>query len=131
MRFSAKTLKNVDSLNSWQYAENWIVRQNGNTGEASTLYYQLVDLDRDGIRYIPSNTATMTVVFESLDDTMVVTKTAVIAFADDRSIWKIQLSAADLPSSGNVIFTLTDGGNSYSFNITNGISVDLVNAGAC
>lgn len=131
MRLSAKTLKNVDNLNSWAYSENWVVRQNGNVGEADTLYFQIVDLDRAGIRYIPSNTATMSVFFQSLDDTMDITKTATVAFSDDRSIWKIILSATDLPNSGNVIFSLTDGGNTYSFNITNGLSVELVNAGAC
>lgn len=132
MRLSAKTLKNVDNLNSWAYSENWVVRQNGLTGEADTLYFQITDLDRDGIRYMPSNSASMSVFFQSLDDAGDITKTAVMAFpSDDRSIWKIILSATDLPNSGNVIFSLTDGGNTYSFNITNGLSVELVNAGAC
>lgn len=131
MRLSAKTLKNVDSLNSWQYAENWIVRQFGMSGEAATLYFQLVNLDRDNIRYMPSALATASVTFSNLNDELVIVKTAQIAFADDRSIWKIDLTDADLPASGNVIFSLTDSGKTYRFNITNGLSVELVNAGGC
>lgn len=131
MRLSAKTLKNVDSLNSWQYAENWIVRQFGMSGETATLYFQLVNLDRDNIRYMPSALATASVTFSNLNDELVIVKTAQIAFADDRSIWKIDLTDADLPASGNVIFSLTDNGKTYRFNITNGLSVELVNAGGC
>lgn len=131
MRLSAKTLKNVDSLNSWQYSENWIVRQFGMSGEATTLYFQLIDLERDNIRHIPSNLATASVTFSNLNDELVIIKTAQMAFADDRSIWKIDLTDADLPASGNVIFSLTDNGKTYRFNITNGLSVELVNAGGC
>lgn len=131
MRLSAKTLKNVDSLNSWQYSENWIIRQDGMNGEATTLYFQLVDLDRAGIRYIPSDSPSVTVTFLNIDDDLAIVRSADPVFLQDGSIWKVELTSADLPASGNVIFSLFDNGKTHKFSIMNGLSVELVNAGGC
>lgn len=131
MVLSAKILKNVDSLNAWQHTTHWSVGRDGNLGEPATLYFQIVDMDRDGIRHIPSALATMTVTFPSLDDDLVMTKTASLAFADDRSIWKIELLATDLPSGGIVRFSLTDGGITRRWSVQNALRVNKVNSGGC
>jgi hypothetical protein len=128
---SAKILKNVDSLNAWQYADHWSVGRDGNLGEPATLYFQIVDTDRDSIRYMPSALATMTVTFPSLDDDLILTKTATLAFADDRSIWKVDLLASELPNGGIVRFSITDGGITRRWSVQNALRINKVNAGGC
>jgi len=131
MRLSAKALKNVDSINAWSYTENWTVRSDGDSGETVSLYFQLVDLDRDSIRYIPSALATMSVTFPALDDLALITIAATVAFSDDRSIMKVDIASTQLPYSGAVRFALTDGGVTKSFVVYGFISVEKLNAGSC
>lgn len=131
MTLSSKILKNVDSLNAWQTSENWSLGRDGDLGEPATLYFQIVDLDRNGIRHIPSNAATMQVTFPSLNDDLTLTKTAEIAFVDDRSIWKVDILATDLPSGGVVRFALTDGGVTRRWSVTGALKVNKVNSGGC
>ena len=131
MQLSSKLIKNVDSINSWQYTETWTVRRDGSVGEPATLHLQLIDLDRDGIRYIPALGAEMQVTIPSLDDAGVITKTATVAFADDRSIWKFDLLSTDLVEASNIRVTLTENGVTRRFGLTNVIRVDKINAGAC
>lgn len=66
MRLSARAVINYNSVNSFSYAEEWSVRE----GDQNTLYFQLIDLDQDGLRYMAgigaSNTpAILTVTFPS------------------------------------------------------------------
>lgn len=131
MQLSAKLIKNLDSINSWQHADNWNISRDGALGEPATLAFQIVDLDRDGIRYIPSNAATMELTFPALDDDAVITKTATVAYSDDRSIWTVSLLATDLPQAGVVRFALTDGGVTRRWSVTGALRVQKVNAGGC
>lgn len=131
MVLSSKILKNVDGLNSWQHADSWTLGRDGEQGEPATLYFQLVDQDRESIRYIPSNTATLQVTFPSLNDDLILTKTAQIAFVDDRSIWKVDILATDLPNGGVVRFALTDGGVTRRWSVTGALKINKVNAGGC
>ena len=77
MRLSAKILKNVNHVNSWQYASQCFMQE----GQANTLYLQLVDLDlstpiapekspanpEHPIRYIsPATTITANAFFDAL-----------------------------------------------------------------
>ena len=113
MRLSAKTLKNVENLNTYAYSNQWIVRQDGNTGEQQSVYLQLVDLDKDSIRYIPSASSVITVTFPDLEEEMTVQKTASFPFADDRSILKIDLTVADVINSGNIKISITEIGRAH------------------
>jgi hypothetical protein len=49
MRISAKAIINYTDTNHFAYADQWIVR----AGDSNTLYFQLVDLDQAGLRYMP------------------------------------------------------------------------------
>jgi hypothetical protein len=131
MRLSANALKNVDSLNAWNVAENWVIRSDGDAGETTSLYFRLVDLDRDGIRYIPDALATMSVTFPALDDLAVITLNATFPFADDRSIMKVDIASTQVPYSGAVKFALTENGTTKSFVVYGFISVEKLNAGMC
>lgn len=63
-------------------------------GESVNINFQFFDVD-SGVRFIPATTATCTVSFKKNDGTLLV-KTAAMQFnPDDRSIWTVQLSAAD------------------------------------
>lgn len=131
MRLSAKSLKNVENLNTFQYTNQWIVRQDGNSGEEQSLYFQLVDLDKDNIRYVPEAGAVVVVTFPDLDQSVQAVKTAVNPFAEDRSIFRIDLTVLDIIASGNVKFQITEGSKVKKFSVTNMVTVELLNAGGC
>lgn len=126
MRLSAKPIKNYDSINSWQHTDNWTVR----ALDSNTLYFQLVDLDRDGLRYIPTGSpATVSVVFPSIDDTLVLNITATQVSALDGSIFSLVLGAAEIPGSGAIQFKLVEGVISKFWSVQNMISVEYQNNG--
>lgn len=131
MQLSSKLIKNLESVNSWQYADNLTISKSGNQGEATTLNFQIIDLDRDGIRYIPSNVATLQVTFPSLNDAAEISVAAVVPYADDRSIWQVNLLSTQIPQTSNIYFALTDGGVTRRFSITNALRIRDVNQGAC
>lgn len=131
MKLSVKTLTNVDGLNAFKYTENWTVHSDGATGENISLYFQIVDKDRENIRYIPSVSATMQVVFPALDDTKVISVAATFPFADDRSIMKVDLLSTQVPSSGAVRFVLTESSIVKSFRVDGAMSVEKLNSEIC
>lgn len=131
MLLSAKPLKNVMNINSWQYCNAWMV----SSGQPFDLYFQLVDLEKDtaispkggftdtNIRYIPQGTTSAQVVFDALDDDEVITVNASQPFADDKSIWKISLLSTQVPNSGNVKVIVTEAGVVKSFIMKQAVSV--------
>ena len=131
MRLSANPLKNVDGLNAFVVGESWVVRSNEGSGETVSLYFQIVDLDREGIRYIPGASATMQVTFPALDDEAVIIKDAAFPFVDDRSIMRIDMASNELPSSGAVKFALTEGGNTKIFTVYGMMQIEKADAGSC
>lgn len=131
MRLSSKVLKNVDGLNAWAYTDQWIVRSTEGVGESVSLYFQLIDQDREDIRYMPSLSATAQVTFPHLDDAQVIAVTASFPFADDRSIMKIDLAADQVPASGAVKFSLTDGGVTKTWSVSNAMRVEKTNSECC
>lgn len=48
MRLSAQAIINYANVNQFSYANQWIVQAGGQ----NTLYFQLVDLDQAGLRYV-------------------------------------------------------------------------------
>lgn len=128
MRLSAQTIKNFQGINSFQKSSEWTIRLD----EPNTLYFQLVDLDQDGLRYIPTgSTPSVQVVFPAVNPTNVVTKVATQVSALDGSLWKVDLLDTESPSSGNVQFVLTEGGVSRRFVVLQGLVVEMFNQGGC
>jgi len=128
MRLSVKPLKNFQNVNSFDFATEWNVRLD----EPNTLYFQLVDLDQDGLRYIPTGAMpSMQVIFPAVISTNTITKSATQVSALDGSLWSVSLLETEKPSSGNVQFTLTEGGVTRRFVLLQGLVVELFNQGGC
>jgi hypothetical protein len=137
---SARLLKNVANVNQWQYTAQWNLAE----GQPSEVYFQLVDLEKDPttqvskafpdnpLRYISSATSlSAQVSFDSLDNSEIIIVSAIQPFANDRSIFKLNLTAAQIPSSGNVKFTIIEDSVSRSFIVKNAVIVQMLNVGGC
>lgn len=165
MRLSARAIVNYANINSFSYANQWIV----NAGDPLILYFQIVDLDQGpyavigtpynilgqnsqlsgnvGLRYIPGGSCPMqpgtccstpngpvavSVTFQSLDSTKVLTANAQLANSADGSIWYISLAASQQPSGGNVLFSVTECGVTRTFSVLNLLNVVFPgNEGCC
>ncbi len=135
MRLSAKLLVNWANVNQFDYTtiNQWQIR----AGDPNTLYFQLVDLDQDGLRYIPgvgmqNQPAGVVVTMPSIDNTKVLQFQAIQADANDASIWKVVIASTQIPNTGNVIFNVMEGSASRSFSVMAGLSVELPGAsGSC
>lgn len=126
MRISTKAITTYNSVNSFNYGNQWAIR----AGEPNTLYFQLIDIDQVGLRYIPSLGAVISVTFPSIDDSKIITVTATAADAADRSLLKIDLTELQSPYSGNVSFSITEGSITRKFQVLNLISVEYPNSGS-
>lgn len=156
MRLSARPLVNFANVNSFSYANQWIVR----AGEPVSLWFQLVDLDQGpsnvigqpfslgtfaipstlsgntGLRYVAgvgsaNQPFQVAVTFPSIDNTKILT---VIAVPDpnDASIFKVSLGANQIVQSGNVQFAVTEGTATRRFNSVNAIAVEYpLDSGSC
>lgn len=126
MKISARVVKSYANINNFGFGNQWEIR----AGEPNTLYFQLVDSDlaaKDGchFRYIPTGTVnSVDVVFPSIDDDAGLVVAATAVSASDGSLWKVDLTALQVPSSGNVVLKLTQDGVVRSFGIINGITVE-------
>lgn len=119
MRFAIHPVK-LESLNSFKEANFIEINQ----GETIDFYFQLIDKDKDGLRYIPAAGATVyveiprfpdnfgTITNDRLTVDYSVRRNAVEAFpSDDRSLWKLVLIADDTQNmmSSDIRVTLTEG----------------------
>jgi len=140
MRLSAKILKNVSGVNHFEYGSTAYISENN----VNEIYFQLVDLDKTldpkndysalpnyPLRYMPATGATLSVIFDSLFDDAQFEKAATQPFAQDSSIWKVELAADELPKSGNFIFALTEGSSTKRAVVKGAISVSLEEVGSC
>jgi hypothetical protein len=129
MKLSAKLLKNVANVNCFQYTPQWDISE----GAAQRLYFQIVDKLKDDLRYLSQATVIneVTVTFLSIDDDSEIVKTATQAWADDKSIWYIDLAANEVPNSGAVKFSITEDGVQSQFKVDQAIVVDLLESGGC
>ena len=128
MKLSAKFLKNVENVNSFQYVSQWDISE----GSAQTLHFQIIDKQKEDIRYMPQDAPiTVKVFFLSIDDDQIIEKTAVQSFVDDKSIWKIELLASEVPNSGAVKFSIDENGVEVKFKVEQAIVVDLLDNGGC
>lgn len=140
MRLSAKMLKNVSSVNHFEYSATAFLSE----GSANEVYFQLVDLDKvyypgvdtsalpnTPLRYMPASGATVSVIFDSLFDDAEITLAATQPFAQDSSIWKVALAVDEIPASGNFIFSLTEGTSVKRSVVKNALNVSLNEVGSC
>lgn len=135
MRISAKPVINYCNVNSFTTGNQWTIR----SGEQNTLIFQLVDLDKSDLRYIPgvgvdNQPVQVSVTFPSIDDGVSITVPAIQVSSDDASLWQVSLSPGQIPASGNVLFSIMEGGKIKRFNVINMIMVELVgngNDGSC
>lgn len=133
MRLNAKILKNVASVNHWEYAETAHVQE----GQINEIYIQLIDLDKKlaqncPLRYLSQATVlSVEATFPSIDDAQVITIVGTQPFSDDKSIWKFTLSSSQLPNSGAVQIKIDEDGAEKRFNILGAIEVGLINDGGC
>lgn len=129
MRLSAKIIKNYCGNNMFAYANEWTIRAN----EPNVLYFQIVDLDQDGLRYMSqASPLQVNVMFPSIDSANVINAPAIQAHADDKSIWKVTLGASQIPASGNVVFQISENGVIRKFSVLNAIQVEFPGSdGSC
>lgn len=128
MRLSAKPLKNYANINNFDVTTEWNVRDQ----DVSTLYFQLVDLDKDSLRYMPTdNIYSIEVTFPALNPVNNVVKVAAQVSALDRSIWKVEILDTDKLSSGNVQFAVTEGSIVKKFSVLQMLNVEKLNNGGC
>jgi hypothetical protein len=155
MRLTSQAVINFSNINDFQMASQWTIR----ASDPNTLYYQLFDLDNvDTIPYsAPWNGGffginqttpqrfiagvgtsnqpfTMTVTFPSLNVGNTLTFNAT-PNANDASVWSFSIpgysNVGYAPSSGNVIFTLTQGINTWTWTVINMLAVEMTNCGSC
>lgn len=155
MRLTSTSIIKFSNINDFHTASQWMIR----ASDPSTQYFQLFDLDNTSTspynalnsgffnaaiqsspqRYIAgvgssNQPATMTVTFPSLDPTLTLTYSAT-QDPNDGSVWHFDLpgyaSAGVAPSSGNVIFSLTQGSKTMTWVVQNMIAVEMTNQGSC
>ena len=114
MKLGLRMLDTLSGLNNLMYQNQTVIEP----GDTATVYFQIVDMDRaQGLnywqRYIPTTGATMSVKMTSLDAAKNITKIPTNPFADDRSIFSFQLSAAETRYAAgvNLSVTLVEGAN--------------------
>lgn len=114
MQLTLRLLDDVQTVNSWEAVTEISVI----AGDPQEIYVQLLDARKkacpsDGpMRYMPAAGAELEVVLDSIDADKKVTKAASQPFANDASIWRIQLTAiesAKLAGTVNLVFSLTEG----------------------
>ena len=133
MRLSALPILNFANINQFAFQNQWHIR----ASENNTLYFQLVDLDQDSLRYMAglgtqNQPCGVIVTFPSIDDSKAIMANAVQVNAADSSVWQVSMSASQTPTSGNVIVTVIEGSSSRSFKLMNALQVEYpVNSGSC
>lgn len=128
MRLYAKTIKNFANINQFDYATEWTIRKD----EPNTLFFQLTDLDQDGLRYMPTDVSfSVQVTFPALNSTNIIVKNATQVNPLDRSIWSVSLASNETPYSGNVQIALTEAGVTRRFFLMDGIVVEGIDSGGC
>jgi hypothetical protein len=134
MRLSANIIVNYANVNQFAFAEEqWKIR----AGDPNKLYFQVIDLDQASLRYMVGIGAEnqpyqIVVTCPSIDNSKVLQFIAQQADPADSSVWFIQLAPTQIPSSGNVMFTVSEGFSTRNFRLVNAMHVELPGAdGSC
>lgn len=142
MRLGLRWLRDVSSVNSWNYASQPEFYQ----GDTETLYLQLVDEDAVGSqvgglnpafglgpaapvqsvprRYMPAAGASLIMTLDSIDSAKRIDRVLSQPFPGDTSIWRLDISAAD-PVNGTVdlILVLNESGTMHRARVNGGLRV--------
>jgi len=132
MFLTAKILKSVQNVNSFEVTTEWKMRQ----GNPTTIYFQLADGEQlnskeEPLRYMPEAGATVSATFSSIVATNTVGKIATQPFPLDTSIWAININATDKIAQGNFTFTLTEGAVVRTASVASAIVVESTNPSFC
>ena len=130
MRLSVKLLKNVDSINSFEFTDVLYARED----QTNTLSVMLCDQDRAGLRYVsPELPADLSLVavFPSINSEKIYTIDCTLLNPDDKSIWQIVLPADKVPASGAIKFIYTENLKVSKFVVPSAISVEMLSIGNC
>lgn len=129
MLLSARMLKDVAGVNSYEHD----TQVSWTEGDTTLLYFQLIDASLDpsnqgfqppGRRFVPAAGATLQVVLENIDDAKKVTRLATQPFANDGSIWALQVMASDkIRGTPQLRLTLTQSGVVTSGLVKNAIKI--------
>lgn len=126
MLLSARMLENVASVNDFNYVDQVRFTQ----GDALFVYFQLVDLNKDvnnqpsGKRFMPASGATLSVEVNTINDATTLTKIATQPYANDTSIWRIQILAGDnIAGTFTMKLALTQSGVVTRGVVNNSISI--------
>jgi hypothetical protein len=119
-QITIRLLDDVQSVNSMELATEVSTA----AGDPLVVNLQLInhtrlscDENSPVVRYIPAVGSTLTVVCENIDNSKRVTKIASQPFAQDGSIWRIDLTSQDtLKMRGTITlaYTLTEGSRTIS-----------------
>jgi hypothetical protein len=162
VRLSANLIVNFANINQFAFTNQWQIRaaepntlyfqivdldQNNPNGYGGGLdsYYGLYGTGAmgpgintsTGLRYLvgigsQNQPYSITVKFPSVDDSITILANAIQVNANDSSIWQVSISANQTPTSGNVIFSVTEGTATRSFSIMNALAVTYPsNSGSC
>jgi hypothetical protein len=105
-----RLLTNVNNVNDYDR----VAVVSFNNGVNDTIYFQLVQPGREGLRYVPASGATLTVTVWNIDDAKKVTRAASQPFlaTGDASIWSVPILNTD-PIAGTPALqvVLTEGAN--------------------
>ena len=128
-RLSAKPIVNFQNINSFKYANQWVIQ----AGNSSTLYFQLVDLDQCNLRYLAgigtqNQPTAVRVFFPSIDCSQALSLLAV-QNPDDNSIWSVSIPATNTPQTGAVKFMLFEGNAQTNFQVQQALVVEYGNDG--
>lgn len=100
MLLSARIIKDVANVNSFEYD----TQLEWTAGDTLTVYFQLIDATLDtaiqgfnppGRRFVPAASSTLQVSLENIDDAKKLVRLASQPFANDGSIWGLQIMASD------------------------------------
>jgi hypothetical protein len=114
-QIAIRLLDDVQSVNSLELATEVSVA----AGDPLTINLQLVntmrlswDLNSPVVRYMPAAGATLSITFENIDISKKITKVASQPFAQDGSIWRVELMSQDTAKLRGTIslgYTFTEG----------------------
>jgi len=131
MRLYSKAIINWCDVNMYTTGNQWSIR----AGDPNTLYFQLIDLDQNGLRYVAgvgtaNQPASMLVTFMSIDQSNVI-QIAAQQDPNDGSIWSVPISPAQVLFGGNVQFQLTQANMVRNWIVTAMLCVEYpVNCGS-
>jgi len=112
MLLSARMMTDVGDVNTFRYVDSVEFTE----GDAPAVYFQLIDRSKDkdyrpqGRRFCPAAAATLQVVIKLVDSAKTITRFASQPFAEDPSIWMLQLQSTDaIKGTVSFLLTLTEG----------------------